>query len=56
MVMPVIRTPQNAPPLFGGKAIILVGAVDKEGMRRWQQRNRAAKGQKKRPPAQIHDD
>jgi hypothetical protein len=42
-VMPVIPKPPNAPPLFGGKTVILFGGYDKEAMRRWQERLRAAK-------------
>jgi hypothetical protein len=43
MMMPVILRPPNAPPLFGGKSVILFGGIDKEAMRRWQERLRAAK-------------
>jgi len=43
--MTVIRKPQNAPPLFGGRSFILLGAFDKEGMRRWQDRLRNRKAE-----------
>jgi hypothetical protein len=43
MMMPVIPRPANAPPLFGGKTVILFGGVNIEAMRRWQERVRAAK-------------
>ena len=36
MAMTLVRRPPNAPPLFGGTTVILLGPFDKEGMRRWQ--------------------
>jgi hypothetical protein len=43
MIMPVVPLPADLEPLFGEKAVILFGGVDKEAMRRWQERVRAAK-------------
>ena len=40
MTMTVIRKPPNAPTLFGGLTLIMIGAFDREGMRRWQERLR----------------
>jgi hypothetical protein len=40
--MAVVPKPKGK-KLFGGKAVILLGGYDKEGMRRWQERIRKAK-------------
>lgn len=37
------QKPRGRGPLFGGKTVILFGGYDKEAMRRWQERVRAAK-------------
>lgn len=44
ILMPVIPRPANAPPLFGGKTVILFGGINIEAMRRWQEQARATKG------------
>ncbi len=41
--MPIIERPADRGPLFGGKAMIVFGGIDKEAMRQWQERIRAAK-------------
>jgi hypothetical protein len=48
-MMPVIPRPPNAPPLFGGKAVIMLGGVDVAAMRRWQERVRANKDDADQP-------
>lgn len=40
MAMTLVRRPPNAPPLFNGRTVILLGSFEKEGMRRWQERLR----------------
>jgi hypothetical protein len=49
IMMPVIPRPANAPPLFGGKAVIMLGGVDVAAMRRWQERVRATKDDADQP-------
>jgi hypothetical protein len=41
--MTVVRKPKGGPPLFGCKAVVLVGAFVRDGMRRWQERLRTQK-------------
>ncbi len=43
--MPVIKRPVSYGPLFGGKAAILLGGVDTQSMRKWQERLRAAESE-----------
>jgi hypothetical protein len=43
VVVILIPKPPGREPLFGSRATILFGAFDKEGMRRWQKRVRAAR-------------
>jgi hypothetical protein len=42
MAMTIISKPPGRGPLFGGKTVILFGGIDKEAMRRWQERVREA--------------
>ncbi len=55
MMMPVIPRPPNAPPLFGGKTVILFGSVNIDAMRRWQERVRAAKDMRDHRDPPGHD-
>jgi hypothetical protein len=42
--MPVIQKPRDG-PLFGRKSYILLGGIDKDAMRAWQERVRAGKNE-----------
>jgi len=41
--VPVISKPLGSRPVFGGKSVVMFGSIDKEAMRRWQERVGAAK-------------
>jgi hypothetical protein len=56
MMMSVIPRPDNAPPLFGGRTVILFGGVNIEAVRRWQGRVRAAKDVRVHPGHDHHED
>jgi hypothetical protein len=43
LAVPVISKPPNLLPEFGGTSVILFGGIDKEAMRRWQERVGTAK-------------
>jgi hypothetical protein len=53
MAMPVVPTEGEKP--FGDKAMIFLGGYDKEAMRRWQERVRAAKATSAGPIYGDHD-
>jgi len=45
ITMTVIQKPEDVSMLFGGKTVVLLGAFDKDGMRRWQGRLRRERAQ-----------
>jgi hypothetical protein len=48
-MVPVISKPPGSLPVFGHESVIMFGSIDKEAMRRWQERVEAAKSRRGQP-------